>query len=371
MTHSSGNQQKLRLLFWESTIRCNLSCAHCRRIELDEAAGADLSTARAMQLIEQLAQLGKSQDFMPLLVFSGGEPLCRKDIVELIQYAVSKEIKCALATNGTLIDKTIADKIKAVGVQRVSVSLDGATGDVHNKLRKQEGSFEAAMQGIEWLRNCGVDFQINMTMTRHNVHQLDDIFILAQKLGAVALHLFMLVPVGCGEEFSEADMLSPDEYEQLLKQIAQKQRTETIEIKVTCGPHYERVIRQQEPNSKRMSKGCLAGSGILFVSHTGEVFPCGYLPVKCGNISQTPLSQIWAENPDLAKMRDTGQLKGKCGVCDYAKVCGGCRARAFAATGDYMAAEPTCVYTPNRKEQKRGSASRPISPEGAIENKHF
>jgi radical SAM protein with 4Fe4S-binding SPASM domain len=329
-----------------------------------------MTTGQARQLIDQLAQLGHRQDFMPILVFSGGEPLCRNDIFELIEYGVSRQIKCALATNGTLIDAAIAGKIKAAGVERVSVSLDGATGEIHNKLRRLEGSFEAAVKGIDGLREQGVPFQINMTITRYNAHQLDAIFGFAEALGAVAVHLFMLVPVGCGEEFAEEDMLSADEYEELLKRIAAKEHTGRLEVKVTCGPHYERVIREQSsgqsptvpsdanapapgcpgahpgPRHGRMSKGCLAGSGVLFVGHNGEVFPCGYLPIHCGNVLKTPLAVIWNDSDDLAKMRDTRELKGKCGVCGYRAVCGGCRARAFAATGDYMQAEPMCMYSP-------------------------
>jgi len=384
MKQHSNNQRKLRLLFWESTIRCNLSCAHCRRIESDEAVESDMSTAQAGQLIDQLAQVGRQQDFMPILVFSGGEPLCRSDIFELIHEAGSKGVRCALATNGTLIDNDVAEKIKAAKVERVSVSLDGATAEIHNKLRKLEGSFEAAVEGVGHLRKCGVPFQINMTVTRYNAHQLDDIFILAEELGAVAVHLFMLVPVGCGEEFAEEDMLSADEYEQLLKRIAGKERTGGLEIKVTCGPHYERVIREEKkaaandettqshpdrhpcpgrpdgPQHGPMSKGCLAGLGVLFVGHSGDVFPCGYLPVHCGNILQRPLEQIWKNSEELAMMRDTHQLKGKCGVCGYRAVCGGCRARAFAATGDYMQAEPMCTYNPpgrkNDSNQEKGQA---------------
>ncbi|MEN8127191.1 MAG: radical SAM protein [Planctomycetota bacterium] len=352
-SHAQHPQQKLRLLFWESTIQCNLSCAHCRRVEDDDTVGSDLSTAQAKGLFDQLAQLGRNQDFLPILVFSGGEPLCRDDIFELIDYAVEQKLKCALATNGTLIDPAIAQKIKTAAVERVSVSLDGATAEVHNKLRKQDGSFEAALDGIRCLNDCGVPFQINMTLTRHNAHQLDDIFILAEKLGAVAVHLFMLVPVGCGEEFAPEDMLSPDETEGLMRQVAQKEHGGHMEIKVTCGPHYERVIREQDIGQRRMSKGCLAGSGVIFVGHSGEVFPCGYLPVNCGNILKAPLEQIWTASPDLARMRDADQLKGKCGVCGYRTVCGGCRARAFAATDDYMQAEPMCIYTP--PAQKRGA----------------
>ena len=188
MRQVSDLERKLRLLFWESTIRCNLSCAHCRRVETDEAVDSDLTTAQAKQLIDQLARVGREQDFMPIFVFSGGEPLCREDLFELVDYAFAEGVKCALATNGTLIDDVIAARIKAAGVERVSVSLDGATGEIHNKLRKQEGSFEAAVNGIGCLRKNGVPFQINMTITRHNAHQLDDVFVLAEQLGAVAVH---------------------------------------------------------------------------------------------------------------------------------------------------------------------------------------
>jgi radical SAM protein with 4Fe4S-binding SPASM domain len=339
----------LRLLFWESTIRCNLSCAHCRRLEADEAAAADLSTEQAKQLIEQAAQLGQKQGSMPILVFSGGEPLCRGDLFELIELAASKKLKCSLATNGTLINEAVAEKIKVSGVDRVSVSLDGATADVHNQLRRLDGAFEAAIEGIRCLKDCEVRFQINMTMTRQNAHQLGAMFTLARALEAVAVHFFMLVPVGCGGEYAEADRLSPAEYEQLLTQIALQRDTCEVEVKVTCAPHYERIIRQQGLAYKADAKGCLAGRGVLFVSHRGQVFPCGYLPVDCGNILQTPLDAIWTGSSDLARMRDPQQLKGKCGVCEYRFACGGCRARAMAATGDYMQDEPMCVYVPTRK----------------------
>lgn len=358
--HKSDTPRRLKLLFWESTIKCNLTCAHCRRVEDDETVDRDLSTPQAKTLIDQLAGLGRDQQFMPILVFSGGEPLCRSDLFELVDYAVAQDVKCALATNGTLVDETIAQKIKAAGIERVSISLDGATGQIHNKLRMLEGSFEAALNGIQCLKDCGVPFQINMTITRHNSHQLDDIFVLAEKLGAVAVHLFMLVPVGCGQEFAPEDMLSAQEYESLLRRVTDKQFGGRLEVKVTCGPHYERVVREEKvarktehtghPGHMHTSKGCLAGSGVLFVGHSGEVFPCGYLPINCGNVLQEPLETIWAGSKDLARMRDTNQLKGKCGICAYRGVCGGCRARAYAATGDYMEAEPMCMYIPPHRK---------------------
>ncbi len=357
-------RQVLRLLFWESTIKCNLACAHCRRLESNEAAVRDLSTAQAKDLIEQLAELGKAQPMMPLLVFSGGEPLCREDLLELVGQARSLGIIPALATNGTLIDAEIAERIHDSGIARVAVSLDGATAEVHNKLRQLEGSFEKAIEGIGYLRDKDVPFQINVTLTKHNAEQLEDIYELAKSLGSVAVHIFMLVPVGCGQVLAETDMLSPQQYEQKMLEICRLDGRGELQMKVTCGPHYERVIREQglyrlragaEKTSdaipgrsgyKGISKGCLAGLGILFVGHQGDVFPCGYLPVNCGNILKDKLSDIWYKNKDLARMRDSDKLEGKCGICGYRQVCGGCRARAYAATGNYMAEEPFCAYVP-------------------------
>ena len=360
MKENPTKGQLLRLLFWESTIKCNLTCAHCRRVEGDEAVDTDMTAEQARGMIDQLEEVGKEQGFMPILVFSGGEPLCRDDIFELIEYAGQKKLILALASNGTTIDAGVAKRIKECGIDRVSISLDGATSEVHNKLRQLEGSFEGAIAGINHLRDAGVPFQINVTVTRFNSHQIDDVFALAEELGAVAVHPFMLVPVGCGEEIAEEDMLSPAEYEEMMAKIAKRSKDSDVQVKVTCGPHYERVIRElglqdnkggghpggHQATGAATTKGCLAGLGVMFVGHQGDVFPCGYLPVDCGNILDTPLKDIWANSEDLAKMRDVSQLTGKCGACGYKKVCGGCRARAYAASGDYMAEEPFCEYVP-------------------------
>ena len=363
MKHSTEANRILRLLFWESTIRCNLSCAHCRRLDTNEAVGKDLSTEQAKDLVRQLAELGGKQSFNPILVFSGGEPLCREDLFELITYAGSLSITPALATNGTLIDAEVAEKIKDNGVVRVAVSLDGATGRVHNKLRKLDGCFEKALEGISHLREKDIPFQINITLTRHNAHQLEDVYELAKRCGAVAVHIFMLVPVGCGQVLADTDMLSPKEYEDMLVKISQLDRLGEIQIKVTCGPHYERVIREQGLYQTRKgahhddnvpgrgrhgaaTKGCLAGLGVLFAGHQGDVFPCGYLPVNCGNVLEEGPVDIWHNNKDLARMRNSSGLEGKCGICGYRQICGGCRARAYAATGNYMAEEPFCAYIP-------------------------
>ncbi len=364
MNKHAAKGQMLRLLFWESTIKCNLHCAHCRRVEDDDAAGTDMTTAQAKDMIDQLADVGAEQNFMPIIVFSGGEPLCRSDLFEIIDHAGKRSIKLALATNGTLVDAAIAQKIKDSGITRVSVSLDGADANTHDKLRMLTGSFDQAVCGIKNLFEKQVPFQINITLTKNNAHQLEDIYELSKSLGAVAVHIFMLVPVGCGQTLAETDMLTPEQYEEMLIKVAALDRRSDIEMKVTCGPHYERVMRQQGLHKTRVapkkndsmaagkplhghaSKGCLAGLGVIFVAHNGDVFPCGYLPVNCGNILQQPLRDIWYNSKDLARMRDSNALEGKCGVCGYRQVCGGCRARAFSVEGNYMAQEPFCAYIP-------------------------
>ena len=362
MSLSKKTSQVLRLLFWESTIKCNLSCAHCRRLESDETAFKDISTEQAKDMIKQLAEIGKAQSMMPVVVFSGGEPLCRDDIFELVGEAKNAGIIPALATNGTLVDAAIAERISKSGIVRVAVSIDGASAQVHDRLRQLDGSFERAIEGIRHLRDKKIPFQINITLTKNNAGQLEDVYELAKSLGAAAVHIFMLVPVGCGETLAETDMLSPQEYEKKLLEICKLDSQSQLQMKVTCGPHYERVIRQEGlyQNIKNKadanvpgrgrghgpSKGCLAGLGVLFVSHQGDVFPCGYLPVKCGNVLEEKLVDIWFGSKDLANMRDTSLLEGKCGICGYREICGGCRGRAYAATGNYMAEEPFCVYVP-------------------------
>lgn len=356
MMPATPPQRILRMLFWETTIRCNLACAHCRRLESNETCDADLSTAQAEMLLEQLAELGRRQPHMPVLVFSGGEPLCRSDLFRLIDKARGHGIIPALATNGTTITPEIAGQIRDNGVARVSVSLDGATADVHDRMRQIPGAFDRAIEGIRYLHDCGVPFQINVTLTKQNARQLQEVYDLAKSLGAVAVHMFMLVPVGCGETLAETDMLAPQQYEQVMREIWAMESKGEIQIKVTCGPHYERVKREQgvsapaakgqHPGHGAPSKGCLAGLGVLFVSHRGDVYPCGYLPVDCGNVLRQRLVDIWEGSQDLARMRDVAALEGKCGICGYKRVCGGCRGRAFAATGNYMAEEPFCAYIP-------------------------
>ncbi|HEU5394850.1 MAG TPA: radical SAM protein [Candidatus Methylomirabilis sp.] len=353
-----NREHQLRLVFWETTAGCNLECQHCRRLEVArELMRSDLSTAEALSLVDAIAVLGR-----PILVLSGGEPLLRPDIYDIARHGVRRGLPVSLATNGTLIDHAVARQIRAAGIVRCAVSIDGATAATHDVFRRQLGAFHQALEGIGALRAAGCDVQINTTIAQHNEHEIRGIYDLAVGVGAVALHCFMLVPVGCGLAIAEDQMLSPVRYEEVLNDIYDLASEGRLHVKATCAPHYYRVIRQRAKREGRplqlatdgmaaMTKGCLAGSAVCFISHKGEVFPCGYLPVEAGHIRRERFADIWERSPVFARLRDADLLGGKCGPCEFKTVCAGCRARAYAATGDFLAEEPFCAYQPRRQER--------------------
>lgn len=377
----------LRLVFWESTVGCNLECVHCRRLDVSkELSKLDLNTEQSLAFIRSLPETGR-----PILVFSGGEPLMRPDLFDLAQAATDINIPIALATNGTPITEQIARQIKDVGFKRVSISFDGPDAPTHDQFRGK-GAFDASIAGFKRLTSLGMSMQINTTVAKHNYKKLDETYRLALDLGADALHIFMLVPVGCGASLDESIMLKGDDYERALNWIYDRSLEGKVHLKATCAPHYFRVMRQRAKESgsampafahphknmghpaghpgghpgsnpgghpgsgggsnadmSAMTKGCLAGQAVCFVSHTGEVFPCGYLPVTSGNIKSTPFPKIWRDSNVFADLRDDTKLEGKCGICEYKKVCMGCRARAFAYEDhNYLAEEPNCNYVPLR-----------------------
>ena len=346
----------LRLVFWESTGRCNLECVHCRRlVDGDTLSGEDLTRDEAAKVINDLAEAWPGAIF----VFSGGEPLLRGDTLELARTARAGGLVPALATNGTLVTAELAGEIAEVGFGRVSVSLDGAGAETHDRFRGVAGAFDGALAGLRLLREAGVAIQINMSITRANAAELNEMFELAEAEGVAALHIFIVVPVGCGMKLQEGDRLPPGAYERLLRQFYYRSATSPLETKATCAPQYVRVTDQlqshgrQGPDSDQGQErpaprgGCLAGTGVCFISHRGEVFPCGYLPVSCGNVREQSLPAVWRESEVFRQLRNRNLLTGKCGHCEYAVACGGCRARAFAATGDMLAEEPDCIYLPH------------------------
>ncbi|MGB4267615.1 MAG: heme b synthase [Spirochaetota bacterium] len=343
-----------RLIFWELTKRCNLRCVHCRAESYDKEYINELSTQQIHYVIDTIAG-----NYRPIIVLTGGEPLYRKDLFDIARYAHEKGLPIALATNGTLIDEQIAQQIKASGFQRVSISIDGPDAHTHDSFRGIPGSFDKALHGALLLQQAGVPFQFNTTITKRNVGSIEAILKLAKEKGAAALHVFMLVPVGCGVEIADTDMLSKEQYEDVLRWFYYKTKEAGIEFKATCAPHYYRIIRQEAKKEGRkltfetdglaaVTRGCLAGSGVCFISHRGDVQPCGYLPLVAGNVLQTPFNQIWESSELFTNLRDLSKLKGKCGLCEYKAFCAGCRARAYYATGDYMDEEPYCMYEPKR-----------------------
>ena len=343
-----------RLIFWELTKKCNLACVHCRAESEQIDYSGELDTRQIESVIDDI-----SGRYKPIMVLTGGEPLYRDDIFTISRYCAERGLRVALATNGTLVDAGMARMIRGSGIIRVSISVDGSDALVHDGMRGIPGAFDRVMKGIDELRSAGVEFQINTTVTKRNEHQLDDILDLAVKIGAKALHLFLLVPVGCGIQIADTDMISPARYEEILNWFYDRSRTSEIEFKATCAPHYYRVIRQRARQEGRklsfendgmaaMTRGCLAGSGVCFISHRGDVQPCGYLPVIAGNVLTTPFPEIWDKSDLFKTLRDADALKGRCGACEYRVVCGGCRARAYYETGDYLDEEPFCIHQPAR-----------------------
>ncbi len=339
-----------RLLFWESTKACNLKCQHCRAVPINKPAADELSTEEALKLIESAAALG-----VKIFVFSGGEPMLRPDLSLLIAKVRELKMEAAIATNGTLLTDDVVQSWLDLGVARVSVSIDGATAKVHDEFRGEDGSFDAALRGMASLRKLGLPFQVNTTVTRQNMYSLSEVIDLAEGLGACAVHLFFLVPVGCGAEIPESGRISAEEYENLLQWFADERERRTIELRATCAPHLQRVVLQKKKAAESrqqtrkghpagVSKGCLAGVGIVFVGSRGGVQPCGYMPLVVGNIRNDALERLWKEDELLRGLRSPQSLTGACGECVYRRVCGGCRARALAVTGDVFGDEPMCQW---------------------------
>lgn len=351
--HTSGKGQTLRLVAWETTRNCNLACIHCRASATKGPYAGELDTGQALALLDQIAAVGQ-----PIIILTGGEPLLRADIFDIASHGDRLGLRMVMAPNGTLITAAVAQKMAASGIRRISASLDGATREYHDQFRGVAGAFDAALQGIEHVKAAGIEFQINTTITQANLDQIPKILELAERLGAVAHHIFLLVPTGRGKYILD-QAIDAEAYEATLNWFYDQREKTPLQLKATCAPHYYRILRQraraegkpitfQSHGLDAVTRGCLAGTGFCFISHTGVVQPCGYTDVACGDITQTRFGDIWNQSPVFLKLRDFNQLQGKCGACQYRAVCGGCRARAFEASGDYMAEEPLCAFQPEK-----------------------
>ncbi len=350
----------LRLLAWETTRRCNLACLHCRAAAGSGPYPGELTTAEGKKLLDDLATMGQV-----VVILTGGEPLLRSDIFDLAAHGTSLGHRMVMAVNGTLLTPAIATRLQEAGIQRVSISIDGATAGSHDRLRAVDGAYAGALAGIDACREAGLPFQINTTVTRANRTELPAIHALALQLNAAAHHVFVLVPTGRGELMRE-ELLNPAEYEATLRWLLERQRAGKLFIKPTCAPQFYRLWRQDaaargekiSPAShgmEAMTKGCLGGQGFAFVSYKGEVQPCGYLELMAGNVRETPFPEIWKNSELFQQLRQVDDYHGKCHTCQYRKVCGGCRARAYALTGDVLGDDPICPYEPEPNYDHTGN----------------
>jgi len=346
----------LRLIAWEITRSCNLACKHCRAEARLEPYPGELTTEEAKALIDTFPETGS-----PIIIFTGGEPLLRKDVFELVAHADAKGLRCVMAPNGTLIDEKNALRMVESGIQRCSISIDGPDAKSHDEFRGVPGAFNASMRGIEHLKNAGIEFQINTTVTKGNLAHFKEIFHLAEDLGAAAWHIFLLVPTGRGATLG-SEVISAEEYEDVLNWFYDFRKQTKMQLKATCAPHYHRVLRQRAKEDgtpvtfenfglDAVSRGCLGGTGFCFISHTGQVQPCGYLEIDCGNVRKTPFPKIWAESKQFNELRDQKKYTGKCAVCEYFRFCGGCRARAYTMNNSYLAEEPLCSHVPKKMKK--------------------
>lgn len=364
--------QRPFIVIWETTQACDLACVHCRACAQPVRSALELSTDEAKRLINEVAALQA-----PVFVLTGGDPLKRPDIFELVEYASTHGVRISLTPSATpLLTREAILQLKHCGLARLAISLDGPTADIHDAFRRVPGSYDWTLQAIRWAREIGLPVQINTTITRHNLEHLDSIIALLEQLDIVLWSVFFLVPTGRG---SAIDLISAAEVERVFEKLYETSRRVKFDIKSTEAPHYRRFLLQRRTEEKRKGnshwlppmlglstpdgigrapRGINDGKGFVFISHLGEVFPSGFLPVSAGNIRTQSLTDLYRHSPLFVALRDTGNLKGKCGVCEFREVCGGSRARACALTGDVFAEEPCCVWQPKDHRQENTDANR-------------
>jgi radical SAM protein len=379
------------LAIWEITQSCDLACKHCRAAAQPIAHPDELSNAEAKGLIDQIADM-----HIPIFVFTGGDPMKRKDVFELISYAAGKGVQVALTPSATpLLTREAIFKMKEAGLVRLGISLDGSTPEIHDNFRGLPGAWARTIQAVEWANEAGIPIQVHTTISRHNAHDLDSLCNLFEKLAIVMWNVFFLVPVGRGQL---NDLLSGEEFEKVFGKIYELSHKVSFQIKTTEAMHYRRYLLQNNLQERKMGHGhphaakheyepgtptadaktrtmgwatrrVNDGKGFMFISHVGNVYPSGFLPIHAGNIRETPLAEIYRNAPIFKSLRDTSKLEGKCGACEYKEICGGSRARAYALTGDPLAQEPCCIYQPKNWDpelEQRAEAFRDVKSEQLV-----
>ena len=330
------------LVSWNTTNQCNMFCDHCYR-EAGARLEDELDTDQAKRLIREI----KKARFH-IMIFSGGEPLMRPDIYELGAYATKQGLRAVLGTNGSLITPQVASALKEAGFMAAGVSLDSLEPEKNNAFRKLDRAYELTLEGMKNLKAAGLPFQVHTTVMDWNVNELEGLTDFAVEIGAMAHHIFFLVPTGRAVNIEE-EGLRVAEYEKTIARVMEKQKQVNIEIKPTCAPQFMRVA-DKKGIPVRFSRGCLAGISYCIISPRGDVQPCAYMDIRLGNVKEKAFDEIWQQNAMLQELRSAA-YKGKCGICDYKDRCGGCRARAYYYSGgDYMAEDEWCLYRPRGYE---------------------
>ncbi len=341
------------IVIWEMTRACSLACRHCRASAELSRHPLELDTEESRRLIEQVRRA------QPVLfILTGGDPIRRPDLKELIRYASGNGLRVGLSPSATpeFLGEDFAE-LKHSGVARISLSLDGATRESHDRFRGVPGTWDLTMAAVRKAAEAGLELQINTTFTRQNLSEFDEFVARLREIRPVLWSVFQLVPTGRGKL---DDLLTADEMEELFLKLQRLAGIAPFDIKTTEGHHYRRIVLQQtrdrRPLPGRAPLGVNDGKGFVFVSHTGEVYPSGFLPLSAGNVRRDELIDVYRHSPLFRELRDTSLLRGKCGDCEFKNVCGGSRARAYAMTGDYLAEEPLCAYQPARRPRLQAGA---------------
>ena len=358
MVHADFDQAPFTIA-WEVTRACAYACVHCRADAQHQRHPEELTTGEAFQLIDRLSEFGQ-----PILIFTGGDPMMRRDLFELIAYATQKGLRCSLTPTATALptQDRLQEAVQA-GIRRIALSLDAPHPEIHDDFRKVQGSWQRTMNILQRALEVGLSVQVNTTVATHNADILPEMVPFIEQVGAVQWSLFFLVPTGRAQA---EKMISPEEHERIFNWLYDLSQSAPFDIKGTAAPMYRRVaIERKKAASQdgeqvtfqgagfqyadglnRPTKGVNDGNGFLFISHTGDIEPSGFLPIPAGNVRRDDIVDIYRNHPLFVDLRDPEKLKGRCGICEYRDVCGGQRGRAFGVTGDYLATDPACAFIP-------------------------
>ena len=352
-------------MIWETTQACDLACRHCRASAQPSRNPGELTTAEALRLLDDVRRFGRV-----VFVFSGGDAFKRPDIIELVRHGAEIGLRMAITPATTpLASRERLQELKDAGLTRLAVSLDGSNAAIHDEFRRVQGSFDHGIRILRQSQQIGLSTQVNTVVRKANIDDMPAMCDLMSELGIVFWEVFFLVPMGRAKK---EDVASAEEFEAVFNQLYDLSRTAPFDLKATAAPQYSRVVMQRKRAEARQgrdtdldvltsgmhysqqdgigrARNVNDGDGFMFISHIGDIYPSGFLPIRAGNVRTDDIGEVYRHSDLFRTLRDRSQLKGKCGFCSYRSFCGGSRARAFAMTGDFLAEEPFCAHEPHAR----------------------